>query len=330
MAFTPGATTATAKTLVDWAKLLDPDGTVASVAELMTETNDILEDAMFVQGNLPTGHRTTVRNGLPTATWRKLNYGVMPSKSTTTQVTDTTGMLETYSEVDKDLADLNGNTAEFRMSEDRPFIESMNQTLAQTIFYGDTATYPERFLGLTPRYDALGNPSKPGNAYLNHVIDAGGTTNLTSIWLVVWGENTCHMIFPKGSKAGITHEDKGQVTLFDDDGGRYEGYRAHYQFKAGLTVRDWRYVVRIANVDSAGTFDYTDLIKAINALPNMGMGKAVIYCNRAVKTQMDIAATNTSNVLWRTTEVFGKPVTSFWGIPVRQCDALLNTEAQLT
>lgn len=65
----------------------------------------------FVEGNLPTGHKTTIRSGLPSATWRLLNYGVQPSKSTTVQVTDSVGMLETYAEVDKSLADLNGNTA---------------------------------------------------------------------------------------------------------------------------------------------------------------------------------------------------------------------------
>ena len=50
------------------------------------------------------------------------------------QVTDSIGMLETYAEVDKSLADLNGNTDEFRLSEDRAFIEAMNQAMAQTLF----------------------------------------------------------------------------------------------------------------------------------------------------------------------------------------------------
>ncbi|WP_337238094.1 major capsid protein, partial [Salmonella enterica] len=70
-----------------------------------------------------------------------------------------------------------------------------------------------------------------------------------SIWLVVWGENTVHGIFPKGQKAGIQMEDKGQVTLKDVNGGKYEGYRTHYKWDNGLALRDWRYVVRIANID---------------------------------------------------------------------------------
>ena len=129
----------TALTLADWGKRIDPNGKIDKIIELLSQTNPILQDMLIVEGNLPTGHRTTIRSGLPSATWRLLNYGVQPSKSTTVQVTDGIGMLETYAEIDKSLADLNGNTAEFRLSEDRAFIEAMNQQMAQTLFYGDTA-----------------------------------------------------------------------------------------------------------------------------------------------------------------------------------------------
>jgi hypothetical protein len=201
--------------------------------------------------------------------------------------------------------------------------------MATTLFYGDTAIYPERFLGLTPRYDALGDPANPGNSYLSHVLDGGGVdpASNSSMWLVVWGEQTMHMIFPKGSKAGLLVEDLGQQTLFDSAGGKFEGYRSHYQWKTGLSVRDWRYIVRIANIDPTAAFDYTLLIQAYNAIPQMGMGRAVMYCNRAVKTQIDIAAAEKSNAALSIKEVFGEPTTMFWNVPIRQCDALLNTEA---
>lgn len=319
-------------TLSEWAARLDPDGSIAAIVEIMDQTNEIIADAIFVEGNLPTGHRTTVRADIPQATWRKLNYGVQNTKSTTQQITDTIGMLETYAEVDKDLADLNGNTAEFRLSEDTPHIEGMNQQMAETLFYGDTVTYPERFLGLTPRYDALGDPANPGNSYMDHVIDGAGVdpASNSSVWLVVWGESTVHMIFPKGSKAGLLTEDLGQQTLFDADGGKFEGYRSHYQWKLGMCVRDWRYIVRIANVDPTADFDYKLMIQAYNTIPTMGMGRAVFYCNRAVKTQIDIAAAEKTNAALSIKEVFGEPQTMFWNIPIKQCDALLSTEAVVT
>lgn len=207
-----------ALTLADWAKRTDPNGKVDKIVELLSQTNEILTDMMFVEGNLPTGHRTTVQSGLPSATWRLLNYGVQPSKSTTVQVTDTCGMLETYAEVDKSLANLNGNTAEFRLSEDRAFIEGMNQQMAQTLFYGDTSVNPQQFMGLSSRYSS----KSAGNG--QNIIDAGGTgTDNTSIWLVVWGENTVHGIFPKGQKAGLQTQNLGEQTLTDASGGKYRG-----------------------------------------------------------------------------------------------------------
>lgn len=170
----------TALTLADWGKRVDGNGKIDKIIELLGQTNPILDDMLFVEGNLPTGHRTTVRSGLPTATWRLLNYGVQPSKSTTVQITDSIGMLEAYSEIDKSLADLNGNTNDFRLSEDRAFLEAMNQQMAQTLFYGDTSVNPQQFMGLSSRYSS----KAAGNG--QNIIDAGGTgTDNTSIWLVV-------------------------------------------------------------------------------------------------------------------------------------------------
>lgn len=323
-----------ALTLLDWAKRQGPDSKQAKIVELLNQTNEILDDMLFVEGNLPTGHRTTVRTGLPSATWRLLNYGVQPSKSTTAQVTDTTGMLETYSEVDKDLADLNGNTSEFLLSESLAFLESMNQEMAETLIYGDTSVHPQRFTGLAARFNDLS--AKSGT----NIIDAGGTgSNLTSIYLVVWGENTVHGLFPKGSKAGLQQEHKGQVTLEDENGGRYEGYRTHFQWKNGLTVRDWRYVVRIANIDmsklkkdpeAADSLDLVDLlIQAIEKIPNLAMGRPAIYCNQAIRSWMRRQIKNSKNVNISMQEVAGKKVVSFDEIPVRRVDSILATESQV-
>src|SRR5574343_52982 len=113
-----------ALTLADWAKRLDPDGKVPMIVELLEQTNDILTDMRWIEGNLPTGHRTTVRTGLPAVAWRLLNQGITPSKSTTAQIDEQCGMLEEWSEVDKHLALLNGNTAAFRLSEGLAFIEA--------------------------------------------------------------------------------------------------------------------------------------------------------------------------------------------------------------
>lgn len=321
-------------TLADVAKRMDPDGKIDTLVEILNETNEINEDATYLEGNLPTGHRTTIRTGIPTPTWRKMYGGVQPKKSTTAQVTDNTGMLETYAEIDKALADLNGNTNEFRLSEDRAHIEGLNQEHAQTMFYGDEASAPEEFTGLAPRFNDL----SAENA--DNIVDAGGTgSDNASIWLVVWSPQTVHGIYPKGSTAGLRMEDKGQVTVEDVDGngGRMEAYRTHYRWDAGLTVRDWRYVVRISNIDVSqlGTLSNTKdlitwMIQASERIPQMGIGRPVWYVNRTIreKLRLGILEKVASNLNWETVE--GRRVMTFDDIPVRRCDALLNTEAQVT
>ncbi len=303
--------------------------------ELLSETNEVLDDMLFQEGNLPTGHRTTIRTGLPEVAWRLLNYGVPQSKSQTQQITDTCGMLEAYAEMDKALADLNNNTAAFRLSEDQAFLQAMNKAQASTLFYGDTAKHPERFLGLAPRFATL---DKTKAATAENVIDAGGTgADLTSIWLVAWGANTVFGIYPKGSKAGFQHTDLGEVTLQmtlpNGQVGQYQGYRTHYKWDIGLVVRDWRYIVRIANIKLSSITDdnlIKFMIQASELLPDEKLGRPVWYMNRSARTRLRLAKTNKSNVQLTPETVEGKKVLTFDGIPVKRCDGITSTESAIS
>lgn len=321
-------------TLADVANRLGPDGKIdPQIVEMLNETNEVLDDMTFIEANGFTEHKTTIRSGLPTGTWRKLNYGVQPEKSRTVPVKDSMGMLETYAEVDKALADLNGNSAAWRLSEDRAFVEGLNQTMAQTLFYGDSSLDPEKFMGLAPRYNSLSAENGV------NIIDGGGTgSDNASIWLIVWGPNTCHGIYPKGSPAGLNARDLGEDTLTDAGGGRYQGYRTHYKWDNGLTLRDWRYVVRIANVDvsdltknaSAGA-DLIDLMaQAVELIPNLGMGRPAFYMPRKLRSFLRRQIANKVAGSTLTMEdVGGKKVVTYDGVPVRRTDALLLTEARV-
>lgn len=320
-------------TLADVASRMVGNGIDPQIVEMLGETNEILDDMTVVEANGFTEHKTTVRSGLPSGTWRKLSYGVQPEKSRTVQVKDSMGMLETYAEVDKALADLNGNSAAWRMSEDRAFIEGMNQTMAQTLFYGDSSQDPEKFMGLAPRYNSLSAENGI------NIVDGGGTgADNASIWLVVWGPNTCHTIYPKGSPAGLQSRDLGEVTLTDAAGGRYQGYRTHYKWDIGATLRDWRYVVRIANIDvsdlrknAATGADLIDLMtQAIELVPNLGMGRPAFYMPRKMRSFLRRQISNKVAASTLTMEdVAGKKVVTFDGIPCRRTDALLLTEARV-
>jgi hypothetical protein len=330
----------TALTLADWAKRIDPEGRVPVVAELLSQSNEILEDCMFKEGNLPTGERVVIRTGLPTVYWRALNQGIPNSKSTTAQVDEACGILEARSEVDKDLAMLNGNTAQFRLSEDTAFLEAMNQTQATTLFYGNPGTDPKQFLGLAARYSSLSG----GNA--QNILSASGSgSDNTSIYLVVWGDNTVYCPFPKGSKAGLIHEDLGEQTVYNSDGTRLQAYATRYQWKNGLVVKDWRYVVRICNIDVSDLIAQTNtqaanaataiiklMARALYRIPNMSMGRAAFYMNRTVHSGLALAAMDKSQYVLKIEQgltQFGQPNSwlSFLGVPLRRVDAILNTEA---
>ncbi len=348
-----------ALTYADWAKRVDDENgrmKIAKIVEILSQSNEILLDMLAIQGNLVTGHKTTVRTGLPTATWRLLNYGIVPTKSTTAQIVDTCGNLEAESQLDVDVAKLNGDSAEFRLSESRAFLEGMNQQMASTLIYGNTAVNPERFTGLAPRYNTVTTTSAQ-SAY--NVIDAQGTgADNTSIWVVTWGADTTTCIFPKGSNAGLQQTDMGKqrvqdVTQTFATGAYFWAWVDHFKWELGLCVRDWRYNVRICNIDVSdlSTVNAANiinaLIRAFNRLPTTGpmltttqtsdapsiqgaMGRTVIYCNRTVKTFLHLQAVNKTNVLLQIEQFAGRPVTTFLGIPIRTVDAILNTETRVT
>jgi len=335
-------------TLADWAKRTDPEGNVPIIAELLSQSNEILEDCVFKEGNLPTGERVVIRTGLPQVYWRALNQGIPNSKSTTAQVDEACGILEARSEVDKDLAMLNGNTAQFRLSEDTAFLEAMNQTMASTMFYGNPATDPKQFLGLAPRYSALTGSNNSVNI-LNGLAGGGSysATANTSVYLVVWGDNTVYCPFPKGSTAGLMHEDLGEQTVYNSDGTRLQAYSTRYQWKNGLVVKDWRYVVRICNINTTDLLAQTNgqattsasnlirlMARGLYRIPNMAMGRAAFYMNRTVHSGLSIMALDKSQAVVKVNEglsQFGTPYSwlSFLGVPCRRVDSILNTEAQV-
>lgn len=322
-------------TLADLAKRqegTDAGKKIAIIIEILALQNEMLLDIPWMPGNDGTGHKTTIRSGLPQGTWRKLNYGVQPEKSTTVQIRDQTGMLETYAEVDRSLVAISKDKEGFLMSEHKAFLEGMSQTMATQLIYGDATVNPERITGLAPRFNSLSAENG------DNIIDCGGTgsTN-TSMWLIAWDDTTVHGIFPDGSVGGLTTGQTKEETLFDAVGGRYEGYRTHYKWDAGLTVRDWRFVVRAANIDvttlkkdAATGPDLVDImIQMLEILPNESTGTLRFYVPRVVRSYLRRQIKNSKNVFLSMGEVAGKKAVMFDDVPVRRMDAILSTEARV-
>lgn len=319
--------------LIDIYKQQDGAGQFVPIIEMLMEMNPILDDAIAVECNKGTTHLHTVRTGLPSLTWGKLYQGIAQSKSGKAQVEDTTGFVEGLSTIDTRLLKLSTNEAAVRLSEAQTFLEAMSQEVAEKIFYGNTASDPEEFMGLSPRFNSLSAPNG------NQIINAGGTgSDNTSIWLVTWGDNQCNLLYPKGMQAGLQREDKGEQRVEDASGNPYYAKEELFSWHVGLAVKDWRYVSRIANIDvsdmAAGSVALYDFLrKAYYKLHNRRVagGKICMYCNRDVLEALDALASNAgasdSFIRLKPMEIEGKEIMSYRGIPIRETDALLNTEA---
>lgn len=329
-----GILTSTMPTLLDKFSREDSQKKIMKIVELMAKQNDILMDAEYQECNDGSKHKTTMRSGIPEPTWRLFNKGIQPSKSTTVPVLDTTGMMEDYGVVDKALADLSGNADAFRVSENVAKLQGFNNKASRYMFYGNTSSEPEAFLGLSPRYNSLAAESGA------NIIDAGGTGSTNaSLWFVTWGEMTTHLLYPKGSVAGFQHRNLGEDTVKDAVGGEYQAYRDHFKWDVGMSVRDWRANARIANIDvstltadgATGAKLIEQMIKAYYLLENpmQGEGRTVIYANRTLQTFLHLQAMNSKNVNLTIGEYAGKKIPEFLGIPIKRVDALLNTEARV-
>lgn len=336
------ATIGTLKNLLDWSKEIDPDGSTSAVAELLSQNNGMVRTALWKEGNLPTGHRITQRTGLPASYWRLINQGVPPTKATTVQVDEACGMLEGRSEIDAKLVELNGNTGSFRVNQAAAHIEGMNQEMAGTMIYGTNAN-PEEFVGLGARYNSL-----TGNV-ADNVLSAGGSgSDNTSIYLVGWGERSIYGIYPKGSMAGLKHEDLGIIDAFDSDNNRFRAYADLFQWDGGIAVEDWRYGVRICNIDVSDlegqsgtqeTADATNIVRlmtrAVDRLQSRVGISPVFYCNRTVASMLRVHAlafSSSAVTIEPATNQFGDTIFTLHvqGIPVEIEDQLTNSESAVS
>ena len=315
-------------TLVELAKRKDPDGSMAAIVEVLAQDNEILMDALWLEANDTFSNKITRRASLPAGAWRKLNSGIAVDASRTVEAVEQIGMLEAYSRVDVDLVAAAPNPKQFRMDEASAFLEGLSQTLASTFIYGATTTAPEQFDGLAPRLASL--------AATTNVIGAGGSGgDTTSVFIVQWGPNRVHMVYPKGDPfMGIRHKDLGIQIVDDGSGNLYQAYVDHFQVKCGLCVKDNRCIARYTNIEVTGStyvFDEDYLIRLLNRMPNSGRG-AVIYLNKNCKSYAEIALKDKTNVWWKSGKgegLAGEEFLYFRGNPVRVVDKIVSTETAI-
>lgn len=334
-------------TLIDVLKLISPDGKELDIAEVLKQDNEVLNDMNWMEGNLKTGHRDAVRTALPTPTFRAINEGVPLTKGATTPIEETCALLEDWSLADRELAIMSGNIDNFRLREGVPHMQGMSNTMAQTLFYGNTGANPKAFTGMVPRYNSL---STMVSQTANNVINAGGTGSLlNSIWLIGWGPQTVTGLYPQGTKGGLLHEDMtsqtqgsaangGGAVVLDANGNRFVGFQDHWMWRCGLMVKDWRYAVRIANVNpqtltynaASGALIQDLMVQALERIQTTTGVKAAFYMPRLLKAFLRRQLLSGKNAFLSLNDAAGEEVMTFGGVPVRRTDALNVFEQQVT
>ena len=339
--------------LISWAKLRNPDQSAAIIAELLNQSNEPMQDVVWLEGNMPTGHRITQRTGLPTTYTRQLNYPVQVTRGQTAQVDEGMSIFEAWSEYDKVLLELWADQGNFLYQQNLGFMESMTESWAKSFIYGDPSSDPTQFLGLAPRYSTVST----SNAYsAQNVIDGGGTSSvMTSVWLVTHAPYAMHMFFPKGTGAGIQHFINDNVVIQGSSGlggTRLRALQEQWQLQCGMALWDWRWCGRLCNIDTTnlknqtGATDLTEgMIDLLYRMPSIATppsttgnptssiaipGKQVYYCNRTVRAALHKQMLNKTNNQLSMEDWYGRKVMTFHGIPIRNCDQITNTESRLT
>ncbi len=323
----------TLPTLAGLAKMYTEDGKMLKLVDMLALTDEMTADIPFYETNQTSSHLVSVLTGYPSATWTLFNQGTPITKATHAQLTETVGMLSSRAQVDQRLAELNGNVMDYRFKQARPFVNAMGNQFAQTWIYGNYSTSPEQYNGLSVRFNSLSAGTGA------NIIDAGGTgTDNTSIWIIGFGENSIYGLYPKGSKIGLQHEDLGLLDAPDANKDNFRAYTDLWSWNAGMAIEDWRYIVRIANIDvsnlvaESSAADISKLVmKALNRVPNLTGAKFGIYVNRTVKEMWGIQTRNDVKAGGGLTydNADGRPVASAWGIPVRTTDSILITEPRI-
>ena len=313
-------------TLLELAERSGDEGAIMT-AEILTQRNKILQVMPWLPHNVTGGYKFNQETSLPEGTLRAVNEGVGRQKSNRAPITEPSCRRESWSEVDEyELADMDeAGKAVYINTEQRAIIRGMGNGMASDLFYGNRATTIREINGFATRTNDVSQ---------SNVTDGGGTgSDLSSVYVVELGEDTCHMIYPKSGTIGMEMNFFGKIRSTEDTDGskRLMMYSTQFILQYGLVVKDTSAVQRICNIETTGAsniLDVDDVINAIRRLP--GVGTPVFMSNTTILAQLDIQAKDKPNVLYTVDNPFGDKEERIRNLTVYQTDAILNTESQVT
>lgn len=328
-------------TLADFRKQLNPRGEVARVAKILDQTNGLNEHMPMVEANGAFTHTETIEAGLPEVYYISINQGAPPSKAVTAQVTEGMSILTGRAIVHKELVIDPKKRASMRAYQGDRTIQAMAQRDARTDIYGNPKVDPKEHAGLAVRYATF------AEANAQNMIDAGGSDDLTSMYLLGLHPETIFSLYPMGAAQtmGIERHDHGLIQIQDPNGaaGSYmDVYAESFARRKGLCVKNWRYGVRICNIDT-GDLIATGGTQATSAATNIlrlmarakekppkegGTGVRWVWiANRTVMTGLELLAMEKQSSVLTVEEGINSFKYKAFGIPLVTMDQLINNEA---
>jgi len=305
---------------------------------------DFLQDVPYFQANMGLMHKILRTTSRPASSRRAFYEGVSPTDLVTQDVTEPLILFEQWSSVDEQHIDTVENGTEVRAGRDRVHIAALLEDFVSAIFT-DARTSGSKYIdGFAQRLSTLSYPGHTTTA-LPYVWDNGGaagTGYLTSAYIVEWGQEANHALYPSGAAGvqgvmGVNANDLGKQTVVTATSPLtvYRAYQSQFTKWAGLACNDDRKVCRIANIETrldetTGRFDEDVLIRAF-AHGRFNPSTTRIYVNPYLKADIDIRAKDKISG-WTVEQVFGKSVPAFQGVPIRVLDTTIipATETAIT
>jgi hypothetical protein len=296
------------------------------IIELMGLTNEMLLDAPTYEANNATVNVSVQRTIKEIGTHRIYNQGVGSVATQTVPVTDRIAMMAEYSKVDAKMVEHSGNKQAARQSEAVAIIKGMGLTQSKTLVYGD-GNKPEEFNGMFIRRNKLNG---------KNVLDAGGTSNdldMTSIYLVAFGPDLLHLIYPKGSNSvGVSRRDLDLVDMPDENDPKkmLPMYAEYFEAQYGIAVKEPQALIRLCNIpkDIAPDRLVDLIIDASYELP-MGASTYAMYSNKTINKKIDKASRDKNNVAHTTTDPWGRPILNIRDLRCRRMDVISHNEEKV-
>lgn len=316
------------------------------IVELMLEQNPILDDLVITEANDGSSNRTTIRTGLPNATWIAYYEGVQGSKGSTRQIRNTAGTVSTKIEIDARMYDEDPNAKDLLMDEVSSHSSSLMIDMADCLIYGNIKDNPRKFNGLMKFFAEYGAETSTDDRVSSHFVFNGKSKSqasvaaLRSILLVGWSQKSIRCFYPKGSSSGGMKKGafyKTDAADASDPTKTYQVYRQYIDWTLGLDVRDFRYAGRLANIQADEMFEptgvpnYWEKLRRMTTRVRSDGVRQVFYMDKMTWEAVCVwADRKTAANAVQFGDLSQNIPHKLFGIPVKECDAMNTNEDEVS